>query len=115
VPTSRNSRKHSRLPLEADVEVGNVFQDGELIFESQNVSQGGLFLKSEYLLEVGEVVWISFTLPGTPIAIRTRGEIVWVNRNPDENDPTDRPGMGIKFLDLKESEIEALNVYLSNQ
>ena len=110
---NRDSRESSRHPLEAEIEVADGFVGGELTFESHNVSRGGLFLKSDYLLEVGETFWISFTLPGIEMAIRTRGKVVWVNRNPDENDPTDRPGMGIQFLDLNSAEQAALDAYLA--
>ena len=107
-----DSRKYARRPLNADIEVGDGFQGVELLFESQNVSEGGLFLKSDLLLEEGEVVWISFSLPGTAMAIRTRGKVVWVNKNPDVSNSGDRPGMGVKFLDLNESEIAAITAYL---
>jgi type IV pilus assembly protein PilZ len=108
----RDTRRHARHPLEAEIKVADGHLGGELVFDSHNVSQGGLFLKSDLLLEVGDTVWISFTLPNTSVAIRTRGRVVWVNRNPDENDPTDRPGMGIQFLDLTEVEETALHAYL---
>ncbi|MFC1654241.1 PilZ domain-containing protein [Myxococcota bacterium] len=107
-----NTRRHARHQLEAEIEVGDGHLGGELVFDSHNVSRGGLFLKSDLLLEVGDTVWVSFALPRTAVAIRTRGRVVWVNRNPDENDPTDRPGMGIQFLDLTEVEETALTAYL---
>jgi type IV pilus assembly protein PilZ len=109
---NRDTRRHARHQLEVEIEVGDGHLGGELVFDSHNVSRGGLFLKSDLLLEVGDTVWVSFTLPNTSMAIRTRGRVVWVNRNPDENDPTDRPGMGIQFLDLTEVEETALTAYL---
>jgi type IV pilus assembly protein PilZ len=109
---NRDTRRHARHQLEAEIEVGDGHLGGELVFDSHNVSRGGLFLKSDLLLEVGDTVWVSFILPSTAVAIRTRGRVVWVNRNPDENDPTDRPGMGIQFLDLTEIEETALTAYL---
>jgi type IV pilus assembly protein PilZ len=109
---SSDTRRHARHQLEAEIEVGDGHLGGELVFDSHNVSKGGLFLKSDLLLEVGDTVWVSFALPNTAVAIRTRGRVVWVNRNPDENDPTDRPGMGIQFLDLTDVEETALTAYL---
>ena len=109
---NRDTRRDVRHPLEAEIEVGDGHLGGELVFDSRNVSKGGLFLNSDLLLEVGDTVWVSFTLPNTSVAIRTRGKVVWVNRNPDENDPTDRPGMGIQFLDLTDIEETALDAYL---
>ena len=109
---NRDTRRHARHQLEAEIEVGDGHLGGELVFDSHNVSRGGLFLKSDLLLEVGDTVWVSFALPNTAVAIRTRGKVVWVNRNPDESDPADRPGMGIQFLDLTEVEESALSAYL---
>jgi uncharacterized protein (TIGR02266 family) len=115
VNNGTNSRRFARFPLDAEVEVGDGQIGGELHFDSQNVSQGGLFLGTDLLLEVGETYWISFALPGTSVAIRTRGRVVWVNKEPDENDPTDRPGMGVKFLDLTDAERAALASFLQKK
>ncbi len=108
----KDTRRHARHPLEAEIEVGDGHLGGELVFESHNVSRGGLFLQSDLLLEVGDTIWVSFTLPNTSMAIRSRGKIVWVNPNPDEDDPADRPGMGVQFLDLTDVEESALCAYL---
>lgn len=108
------TRQHARHPLEVEIEVGDGQLGGELYFDSHNVSQGGLFLKTDLLLEVGETYWISFTLPGSSVSFRTRGKVVWVNKEPDEDNPSDRPGMGIKFLDLTDSEKAALTAYLES-
>jgi uncharacterized protein (TIGR02266 family) len=109
--SNRDHRRSVRCQLETEFQVGDSTVGGELSFDSRNVSEGGTFLKSDLLLEVGEILWLSFVLPGTSVAIRTRGKVVWVNRNPDENDPTDLPGMGVKFLDLSDAEEEALKAY----
>ncbi len=109
---SLNTRQHARHQLQAVVEVGDGQLGGELFFDSHNVSKGGLFLETELLLDVGETYWISFTLPGTSVAIRTRGRVVWVNKDPDEDNPTDKPGMGLKFLDLTDSERAGLAAFL---
>lgn len=44
-------RKHQRRPLEAQIEVGETQSEGELIFDSQDISEGGVFLVSDLLLE----------------------------------------------------------------
>jgi type IV pilus assembly protein PilZ len=108
----KDTRRHVRHPLEAEIEVGDGHLGGQLVFDSHNVSRGGLFLRSDLLLEVGDTIWVSFTLPNTSMAIRSRGKIVWVNRNPDEGDLGDRPGMGVQFLDLADVEETALTAYL---
>jgi type IV pilus assembly protein PilZ len=113
VASHRELRRFSRKPLEVEIQAGDNTIGGKLLFDSRNVSEGGVFLKSELLLEVGETLWLSFVLPGTAMAIRTRGRVVWVHRTPNDNDPTDIPGMGVQFLDLSDAEQAALQVYLS--
>lgn len=108
-------RRHARRPLEVEIQVGDASMGGELRFDSHDVSEGGIFLRSDLLLEVGEVMWISFVLPGAAFAIRTRGRVVWVHRNPDENDPTDTAGMGIEFMDLNDAERAALSIHLGEE
>lgn len=86
---------------------------GECTFESANACEGGVFLTSELLLAVGEVFLICFEIPGANVRVNTRGRVAWVNRNPDENDPTARPGMGVEFLDMSPAERAALADYLA--
>jgi c-di-GMP-binding flagellar brake protein YcgR len=78
---------------------------GELFFDSSDISGGGAFLPSNLLLKEGDTFWISFTLPGAQLAINTRGRVVRVQRG-------ERPGMGIKFLDLTPAEKAALEAFL---
>ncbi|RLB56160.1 MAG: hypothetical protein DRI34_09525 [Deltaproteobacteria bacterium] len=108
-PEQRLSARHH---LEAEFELADGISGGEIFFESRDLSGGGVFLKSDLLLEVGEIFWISFRLPGTEVAIRTRGKVVRVNREADGSDPRQQAGMGIQFLDLNEAERAALEAYL---
>lgn len=110
--SGRDHRRFIRRPLEVEIQVGDTSLGAELRFDSHNFSEGGVFLKSELLLEIGEVLWISFVLTGADIAIRTRGRVVWVHKDPKPGDPHDVAGMGIEFLDLDESERAALAEYL---
>jgi len=109
----REQRRYSRKRLEVDILVGSQHAGGECYFESSNLSEGGAFLTSELLLEVGDLFWITFSIPGTQVAVHSRGKVVWVNRNPDENDPTTRSGMGVEFLGLSETERAALADFLA--
>jgi Tfp pilus assembly protein PilZ len=112
LPEERDHRRHLRRTVEVEIKVGDSTLGGEMFFDSRNVSGGGVFLKSDLLLEVGECIWISFFLPSLPTVIHTRGKVVWVNRDPDENDPSDLPGMGVQFMDLGPDQMLALNAYL---
>jgi uncharacterized protein (TIGR02266 family) len=113
VVKNRENRKHARRPLRAEIELGDGTFNSEILFESGNLSLGGLFVRSELLLEVGETFWVTFKLPGASAVIRARGRVVWVNRRPDPNLPNDASGMGIEFLELTDVERAALIEYLS--
>jgi type IV pilus assembly protein PilZ len=112
VSVATNKRRFSRRRLEVEVDLGEGVSFAELCFDTRDVSEGGMFIRSDLLLEVGETFWVSFILPSTSIGIRTRGKVVWVNRHPDENDPTDVAGMGVTFIDLSDEQKEALRDYL---
>jgi len=107
-----DKRRFIRVPLVADIDVIDNSLGETVGYQTQNIGPGGLFIESDLLFEVGEVIWLSFALPGIAMAMQTRGKIAWVHKYTNENDPTDRPGMGIEFLDLNDSERAALGSYL---
>ncbi len=108
------NRRHARKPLQVEIQVGDTSLGAELHFDSLDFSEGGVFLASELLFDVGEVLWISFVLPETAFAIRTRGRVVWTRKETDPGQPDDVPGMGIAFLDLSAAERAALGEYLTD-
>ncbi len=106
-----DQRRHERRKLKVEIQVGDGSAGGELCFDSRDVSEGGVFLRSDLLLEVGETFFLTFVLPGAEVALRTRGRVTWVNRD-SQSRPDDPPGMGVQFLDLSEAEREALRAAL---
>ena len=102
------NRRAARRPIQVEIQVGDTSLGAQMRFDSGNVSEGGVFIKSELLLEVGEILWVSFVLPDAAIAIRTRGRVVWVNKDPDPDDPESMAGMGVQFMDLSAAERAAL-------
>jgi uncharacterized protein (TIGR02266 family) len=107
-------RQYLRHALDARIDVIEGSLGVQIRFETQNVSQGGVFIESDLLYDEGEIIWLSFTLPGA-MEIRTRGRVVWVKKDVSEDDPEDRPGMGIEFLDLSTAERAALEGYLGGE
>ena len=107
-------RQYSRHALDAKIDVIEGSLGVKIRFETSNVSQGGVFIESDLLYDEGEIIWFSFTLPGA-MEIRTRGRVVWAKKNVDADDPEDRPGMGVEFLDLSDAERAALDGYLSTE
>jgi uncharacterized protein (TIGR02266 family) len=109
-----DQRRHERRKLKVEIQVGDGSAGGELCFDSRDVSEGGVFLRSDLLLEVGETFFLTFVLPGAEVAVRTRGRVTRVSRGSQGGGPDDPPGMGVQFLDLSPAEKEALHAALSD-
>ena len=75
-----------------------------------DVSRGGLFLKSDLLLEEGERYRLSFVLPGTAELVRGQAEVVRVQALASLLGPAGPvdSGMGLRFLDLEPPGEQAL-------
>lgn len=97
-----STQKDERAPVRIQVECrgnGPFFSA-----ESLNVSRGGVFLQTEYLLTPGRAVQLSFCLPDGP-RISARGRVVWTRASGDPRGPA---GMGIQFDTLAPEVLQAL-------
>jgi uncharacterized protein (TIGR02266 family) len=72
----------------------------------QNISLGGVCIRSASVEEVGTQVDLVVNFPDLDASIALRGEVVWANREP----PMD---MGIRYLDLDDDRRDTLKRYLS--
>jgi uncharacterized protein (TIGR02266 family) len=77
-----------------------------------NISQGGLFIRSETPLPLNAEVALVLYLPGTDQCIRATGRVMW---NFDMQKGTTRvvPGSGIRFVDMSASDRTTLESYLA--
>jgi len=98
-------RHYDRRPAALPVVVRKVSHAGQGIhLDSANLSEGGAFLRSDLLFEVGEMLMMEFDLPGGR-HIRTQGRVVRVARGGAK----DRfPGMGMEFIDLSPDDRAAI-------
>ncbi len=69
--------------------------------KSENISEGGMRIKSSEMLPLDPVIMVRFLLPVHPetIAVNAKARPVWMARG---------YSMGIQFLDLKEEYREAI-------
>jgi Tfp pilus assembly protein PilZ len=83
---------------------------GSIHLDSADLSEGGAFLGSELLLEVGDTLELQIPLPGGK-TIETAGRVVRVSRTGGG----DRgPGMGIEFTKLATPDRAALAAALAS-
>jgi len=93
----REMRHHDRRPAEVPVLVrvaGHPGPDG-LHLSSSDLSEGGAFLRSDLLFEVGEALTLEISLTGA--VVKTAARVVRVAR---DKDPAAVHGMGIEFTSM---------------
>lgn len=102
-----NLRQHPRQAIELPVIVSDAANkvSGTIRFDTQDVSVGGAFIRSDLLFEIGEELQLHFSLPKGH-AVRARGRVVRVAR--DTGDDGAAAGMGIQFVALTDSDREAI-------
>ena len=66
---------------------------------TDNISKGGMFLRSESPLRPGSQLRLVFSLPGNPVLFDIIGEVRWVRRAKRGQGA----GMGIEFTGLDEN------------
>src|SRR5262245_3260834 len=98
-------RQGNRVPVQIWVEEAT---DRELYFQrSANLSAGGIFLENTIPHPVGTRVTLRFALPGDNQRLEVRAEVVGALAGEEEM------GMGLKFLDLGEAEVERIRQYIA--
>src|SRR5262245_22828780 len=103
-------RRFPRKSLQVDIRARDSGSAGLLMFEGQDLSAGGSFLKSELLLEQGEPLSVEFRVPGVARLIQAQARVAWVRRFPR---PEEDAGMGIQFVTLVDEDRGVLERFLS--
>ncbi|MDZ4693967.1 MAG: PilZ domain-containing protein [Deltaproteobacteria bacterium] len=88
VEKRRTARR--RVTLSARYQSGNVSLEGAVI----DLSPDGLFFMSEFLDDIGESARIWVEIPNREAPLELRGEVRWINDNPNSG------GMGVRLFDL---------------
>jgi uncharacterized protein (TIGR02266 family) len=105
-----SSRKEERVQKSLAV----TFKDRQSFIRActGNVSNDGLFIRTDSPLREGERFLIRLQLPDFSEPIQTKCEVVWARKYQQaENRP---PGMGVKFCELSEAHRRFLNQYLQS-
>jgi hypothetical protein len=111
-PMGADQRRFLRQAVSVEFSGRDGQGTGSLIFESEDVSQGGAFLRCELLLEEGELLSLQFRLPGREEAFRVQARVAWVRRFPG---PDEVAGMGVAFGRLPPVDQAALAHFLARR
>jgi uncharacterized protein (TIGR02266 family) len=108
VKVEADKRRHPRKKAQLHVALldGAQRTDTKLRALSDDVGMGGMFVRSELLLELGEEVALSFELPGGA-KVNARGRVIHVQTS------RERAGMGIAFTQLSDNHRQALGEFLA--
>jgi CheY-like chemotaxis protein len=101
----REKRRYYRCPLQIAVQVSGSSHP-DFIATSVNISEGGMALATSVPLPVGERVTLKLKLPGAESTTNITGEVCW-------NDMAGR--VGLQFVQVRRSPVEALQSWLANQ
>jgi hypothetical protein len=91
-------RHFDRRPAELPILVRAARRQGNggIHLDTTNLSEGGAFLRSELLFEIGEALNLEIPLPSGGV-VKTAARVVRVAR---DKDPAALHGMGIEFTSL---------------
>jgi len=94
-PDSRlDNRQFLRVPVALEVRYlsQNELRDRYI----QVLGEGGIFVSTVDPLPVGSLFDLEVVLARKSISVRLKGQVVWINRDPDPA----RRGMGVQFVDM---------------
>jgi len=103
IETSVERRRSPRAPARVRIHYGTV--DALFSEFTRNVNEGGLFVETEHVLDLDEVVVLQFSLPETEVPVQARGRVVRIEPARDGTPG----GMGIEFEKLDASARRAID------
>jgi uncharacterized protein (TIGR02266 family) len=108
--TAFSLRSETRIPVSLSV----MYRDENSFFKvvTEDLSAGGLFIRSESLLAAGERCLVNLRLPDRSDSVIIKCEVVWVRRKGSGEEDGPSPGMGVKFIDMSDRDREVFEQYL---
>lgn len=101
-----DTRKDTRAPAALRVKYKSATVDQFIVQSGQDISAGGIFVKTKKPLKIGALLKFEFQLSDASPVMTGVGRVAW-RRPADAADASHPPGMGLKFLKL-EGDTEAL-------
>ena len=90
-------RKFPRIPLAAQVRIQVEGVEQYAAFLTENISEGGAFIRSDKPLSAGTKIFLSVSLRSCDTLLEAEGLVMW-SRPPNGQQPG---GMGVKFTEVR--------------
>ena len=103
----------SRTDMRIQKSLSLTYKDDQAFISAyaSNISTGGLFVKTEKPLRLGDQFMLRLQLPSLQEPLRVSCEVAWV-RGVSEASAKQPAGMGIKFIEMSKGDRETLKHYL---
>ena len=98
---TKDTRRDKRTPIALKVRFKSATVSEFIDHYSQDISRGGIFIKSKSPMPVGTLLKFEFQLKDNSPLIQGVGRVVW-KRDEDPAQPEQQTGMGIKFIKMDE-------------
>lgn len=110
-----NERRFRRLALEIEIKWHRKMggKGSAYLLRTKNLTQHGLFLKTDKLVKLGTELDLEFCLPTVLHPFLVIGKVVWV-ADKDKN-PTYYPGVGVRLIKIDCDDKRELVKYLENK
>jgi type IV pilus assembly protein PilZ len=96
----KNKRQATRVPTSLKVDWAS---EGNFLFENAtNISEHGIFIETKKPMDAGTMINLQFRVPDTKDKVEVLGEVIWTNPLRPEAGENHNPGMGIRFVNLRE-------------
>jgi uncharacterized protein (TIGR02266 family) len=108
----RASEFYTRKETRVQKTLSLAFKDHQSFIKAYtgNISEGGLFIRTERPLKEGEQFLLKLQLPGLSEPMEVNCEVVWVR---EQSDTEKRPsGMGVKFCKMTKQDNQILSQYV---
>ncbi len=105
-------RRETRVPCRAPVRFKA--HNLQLSGVSVDISRWGIYLATEYQLEVKTPLEITLTLPESDVTLTgIKGVVAWQNSGDDRLKPSLPQGFGVEFLNLDDDKLDIISAFIS--
>jgi uncharacterized protein (TIGR02266 family) len=81
---------------------------------SVDLSAGGLYVQTDFPLDVDESLTLRLSLPGQQGMVSCKARVAWINPKVNPRKPELPSGMGIQFVDLPLEDMKSIRRFLEH-
>lgn len=104
--STRRVHDRASLAIEVSLESDHNFFVGL----SENISEGGLFVATHRILEIGSTLELSMMLPGSQEPVTLHAVVRWTRLYNESSDVP--PGMGVQFVDVPPRVMDTIRAFV---